>query len=206
MTTKLTTERFILREIKYSDNFDLLELFSDQDTMNLFGSSLIANSIDFNDFIQNSKIEIEKGVLFFWIITSKHDKSFVGFIRLMSYNGDYFNLSFASMGNRRFETEFNDKFDRNNGWEIDYAIIENKRNGGVATECLGAVLSYCELHNIRLVYAKVNSLTNIPSVKVLQKNNFKTHVPLFNKSLLDKYDADHIIANKLYGMTFKWSI
>lgn len=212
MTPKLFTERLILREIKGNDIFGFYEILSDPHTMKQFGGPVLTNDLDNKDFVQRMKSEREKGISYFWTITLKEEKEFIGFIRLMSYSSDYYDASFSSIGEHRFDSEFlkyidivNRYIDRVNGWEIDYALIKSQRNKGIMREAVRAVLEFCEKENLSPIYAKVTSMTNIATVKVLRRHNFQDHLPLVDTKLLEKYDAKTIIENNEIGMIFKWT-
>ena len=124
MTPKLLTERLILREIKGNDIFGYSEILSDSETMKLFGGPLLTNDLDNKDFVQRMKAEREKGISYFWTITLKDEKEFIGFVRLMSYNSSYYDASFSSIGEHRFDTEFLKYFDR--GCKVNSLIIPAK--------------------------------------------------------------------------------
>jgi RimJ/RimL family protein N-acetyltransferase len=203
MTPKLLTERLILREIKGNDIFGYSEILSDNETMKLFGGPLLTNDLDNKDFVQRMKAEREKGISYFWTITLKEEKEFIGFVRLMSYSSSYYDASFSSIGEHRFDTEFLKYFDRANGWEIDYALIKSQRNKGIMSEAVGEVLEFCKAENLSPIYAKVNSMANTATVKVLRHHKFVDHLPQIDPELLEKYDAKTIVENNLMGMTFK---
>lgn len=205
MIPKLLTERLILREIKSNDIFGYSEILSDPETMELFGGPLLTNDLDKNNFVQRIKTEREKGISYFWTITFKEEKEFIGFVRLMSYSSDYYNASFSSIGEQRFNSEFLKYFDRTNGWEIDYALIKKQRNKGIMSEAVGAVLEFCDTENLSTIYAKVNSLTNIATVKVLRRHKFLDHLPQVDLNLLERYGAKMIVENNKMGMIFKWT-
>ncbi len=205
MTPKLLTERLILREIKGNDIFRYSETLSDHETMKLFGGSLLTNDLDNKDFVQRMKVERDKGISYFWTITLKEEKEFIGFVRLMSYSSDYYDNSFSSIGEHRFDSEFLKYFDRTNGWEIDYALIKSERNKGIMREAVGAVLEFCKTENLSPIYAKVNSMSNTATVKVLRHYKFADHLPQIDPKLLEKYDTKTIVEKNLMGMTFKWT-
>jgi|LakMenEpi03Aug12_release.lakeMendotaPanAssembly.Ray.scaffolds.fasta_scaffold289251_2 RimJ/RimL family protein N-acetyltransferase len=205
MTPKLITERLILREIKGNDIFGYYEILSDRDTMKLFGGPTLTNDLDNKDFVQRMKVEREKGICYFWTITLKEEKEFIGFVRLMSYNSGYYDASFSAAGEHRFDPEFLKYFDRENGWEIDYALQRNHRNKGIMKEAVSAVLEFCANENISPVYAKVNSMTNSATVGVLSYHDFKNHMPQIDERLLSKFDHQTILDNKEYGMIFIWT-
>ena len=192
MTQKLITESLVLREIKGNDLFGYYEILSDPETMKLFGGPLLKNDIDNKDFVQKMKEEREKGITFFWAITLKEEKEFIGFVRLLSYNSDYYDISFKAAGEYRFNEEFLKYFDRVNGWEIDYALLKSHRNKGIMRDAIKAVLEFCKSEKLSPIYAKVNSMANLPTIKVLKHNNFQDLM----KSLND---------NKELGMIYKWT-
>ena len=206
MTPKLTTSRLVLREIKGNDLFGYYEIRSDKETMQLFSGPLLTNDLDNKNFVEQMKFERENGFSYFWTIVLKEEKEFIGFVRLMSYKSNYYDASFSAIGEHKFDSEFLKYFDRENGWEIDYALLRNQRNKGIMKEAVGAVLEFCQLENINPVYAKVNHMTNTATVSVLKHHKFQDHLPQIDQTLLEKYDAETIIKNKEFGMIYKWTV
>lgn len=205
MIPKLTTERLILREIKSNDIFGYYELFSDPQSMKLYGGPTLANDLEYKDIVQSTKSENAEGIIYFWTITLKEEKEFIGFVRLMSYNSKYYDISFSAIGEYKFDHDFLKYFDNVNGWEIDYALIKSKRCIGIMREAMGVVLEFCESKNLSPIYAKVGSLTNTASVNVLKHHSFIAHMQQINKKLLEKYEIKTIIDNKEFGMIYKWT-
>ena len=206
MTPKLSTLRLILREIKGNDLFGFYEILYDKETMNLLGGVIMTNDLDRKDFVSNMKVEREKGISYFWTITLKEEREFIGFIYLMSYNSRHYDSSFSSIGEYKYNKEFLKYFDTINGWEIEYALLKAQRNKGIMSEAVNAVLEFCKSENLCPIYAKVNSITNISTVKLLNKHNFQAHLPQIDPNLLKKYDEKTIIENKIFGMIYKWTI
>jgi RimJ/RimL family protein N-acetyltransferase len=206
MTPKLTTSRLVLREIKGNDLFGYYEIRSDKETMQLFGGPLLTNDLDNKNFVEQMKFERENGISYFWTIVLKEEKEFIGFVRLMSYKSKYYDASFSAIGEHKFDSEFLKYFDRENGWEIDYALLRNQRNKGIMKEAVGAVLEFCQLVNINPVYAKVNHMTNTATVSVLNHHKFQDHLPQIDQTHLEKYDVKTIIKNKEFGMIYKWTV
>lgn len=206
MTPKLTTSRLVLREIKGNDLFGYYEIISDKETMQLFGGPLLTNDLLNKNFVEQMKFERKNNISYFWTIVLKEEKEFIGFIRLMSYKSNYYDASFSAIGEHKFDSEFLKYFDRENGWEIDYALLRDQRNKGIMKEAVGAVLEFCQSENINPIYAKVNHMTNTATVSVLKYHNFQNHLPQIDQTLLEKYDAETIIKNKEFGMIYKWTI
>lgn len=206
MTPKLTTSRLVLREIKGNDLFGYYEILSDKETMQLFGGPLLTNDLLNKNFVEQMKFERKNNISYFWTIVLKEEKEFIGFIRLMSYKSNYYDASFSAIGEHKFDSEFLKYFDRENGWEIDYALLRDQRNKGIMKEAVGAVLEFCQSENINPIYAKVNHMTNTATVSVLKYHNFQNHLPQIDQTLLEKYDAETIIKNKEFGMIYKWTI
>lgn len=191
MFPKLNTNRLNLREIKSKDIFAHTELFSDKETMDLFGSIPMSNDLNIKNLVETKRLEYENGMSYFWVITLNEEKEFIGFIRLMSYKSFYFDASYSTMGELKNSFEFLKYIDKD-GWEIDYALLKNYRNQGIMSEALYSVLNFCNLTNITPLYAKVNDLSNKPTVRLLEKNNFKEHLQLLN-------------LNGGYGMIYKFN-
>ena len=201
-TPKLISDKLLLREIKSNDIFGYYEIVSDAETMQQFGGPTVENDLERKDTVMRMKVEREQNISYFWTITLRGEKEFIGFIRMFSYNSNYYDLSFSAMGEQRFNEDFLKEIDRNNGWEIDYALLKNHRNKGIMKEALSLVLDFCSENNISPVYAKINSLKNQPSEKVLVANSFKRLMPLMDLSVLERPDIDTIIQNKDYGMMY----
>lgn len=203
MIPKLSTQRITLREIKANDIFGFYEILSDKETMSQFGGPVMDNDIDRKDIVTRMKVEREKNISYFWSIIQQEEKEFIGFVRLYSYNSDYFELSFSAMGDHINDEEFLSQVDRLNGWEIDYALQPKFRNKGIMSEAVELVINYCNENSILPVYAKVNSLKNEASVKVLLNNSFDKLMPLIaDPSILKTKDIDTIIRDKDLGMMY----
>ena len=206
MTPKLTTSRLILREIKGNDLFGYYEIRSDKATMQLLGGPILTNDFELKNFVEQMKHERENGISYFWTIVLKEEKEFIGFVRLMSYKSNYYDASFSALGEHKFDSEFLKNFDRENGWEIDYALLIDQRNKGIMKEALGAVLEFCQLENINPVYAKVSHMTNIATVRVLKHHKFQDHLPQIDQRLFEKYNLETIIKNNEFGMIYKLTL
>ncbi len=188
---KINTGRLTLREIKSKDIFGYTELFSDRETMKLFGGPPVSSDLEIKDVIHQKRQEENEGISFFWTITFSEEREFIGFIRLMSYKSVYFDLSFDAMGKLKDSPEFLKLIDRKNGWEIDYALLKDYRNKGIMTESISAIQDFCSKNQISPVYAKVNSIENKSTISVLLKTGFSEHIPQANQE------------GKL-GMIYKW--
>lgn len=178
---KLVTDNLTLREIKAKDVFGYSELFADKETMDLFGGPTVNNDLEISDVIATKRKEYENGTALFWTITETEEREFIGFVRLMSYDSYYFDASYSSMGELRNSPELLNYIDKENGWEIDYALLKEFRNKGFMTEAISAVLDYCSTNSIRVIYAKVNSIENKATTAVLLKNDFIEHLPQANQ-------------------------
>jgi len=201
-TPKLSNEYLLLREMKSNDIFGYYEILSDAETMQQFGGPPLNNDIERKDIVEQLKIERERNLSFFWSITLKHEREFIGFIRLLSYKSSYYDLSFSAMGEARYSDDFLNEIDRN-GWEIDYVLLKEYRNKGIMKEAMGLVLDFSDSNNITPIYAKVNSVKNIPSIRVLAQNSFIQLMPLMHDNpLTNTLYAETIIKDKNYGMMF----
>jgi len=189
---KIITERLTLREIKSKDIFGYSELFADKETMELFGGAPVTNDLELRNVVESKRKEYESKISIFWTITLTTEKEFIGFIRLMSYNSYYFDLSFEAMGELRNSSELLEYIDKVNGWEMDYALLKVYRGQGIMTETIANVLEFCNQNSISAIYAKVNSLTNKATVSVLLKNGLKELLPQLNQ------DGE-------MGMIYKWT-
>ena len=178
---KIITENLTLREIKAKDIFGYSELFADKETMDLFGGPTVNNDLEISDLIATKRKEFENGTAIFWTITETEEREFIGFIRLMNYKSYYFDASYSSMGELRNSPELLNYIDKENGWEIDYALLKEFRNKGFMTEAISAVQAYCKANSIVVGYAKVNSIENKATTAVLLKNDFADHLPQANQ-------------------------
>ena len=203
MTPKLYNARITLREIKSNDIFGYYEILTDKVTMNQFGGPVMDNDIERKDFVTKMRVERENNISYFWSINLNAEKEFIGFVRLLSYNSEYFELSFSAMGKKINDQEFLNQVDRVNGWEIYYALLPRYRNDGIMSEAVGLVINYCLEKSISPLYAKVNSLKNEASIRVLKKNLFEDFMPLISDpGILKTKDMDSIIRDKDLGMIF----
>jgi RimJ/RimL family protein N-acetyltransferase len=202
MIPKLLTPRLILREMKFNDIFGYYEMRSDKETMQLFGGPMLMNDIEIRDIVERLRSESESGISYFWTIVLKEEREFIGYVRLVSYASDYFFRSFGISAESEYYGELLKYFDRKNGWEMTYALLKDERNKGIMREALPAVLGYCEINNIGPIYAKVNHLTNKPSINVLRRNNFKEYLPIVDNSKLPKEFDESDCFDKEYGMIF----
>jgi len=187
---KIITSRLTLREIKSKDIFAYLELFTDKETTDLFGGLPVSSESEVIDLIETIRKDFENRNLIFWVITKSDLKEFIGFIRLMSYNSYLFDISYSSMGEAKNSPEFLSYIDKE-GWEIDYALLKDYRRQGIMTETLLAILKFCSENEITPIYAKVNSLSNDATVKLLKNCEFKDYLPQLNRK-------------GGYGMIYKW--
>ena len=202
MIPKLLTPRLILRQMKSNDIFGYYEMRSDKETMQLFGGPMLMNDIEIKDIVERLRRESESGISYFWTIVLKEEREFIGYVRLVSYASDYFFTSFGISAESEYYVELLKYFDRTNGWELTYALLKDERNKGIMKEALPAVLGYCEINNIGPIYAKVNHLTNKPSINVLRRNNFKEYLPIVDNIKLPKEFDESDCFDKEYGMIF----
>jgi len=179
-TPKIKTERLILREIKPKDIFGYSEILADKETMNLYGGSTLGSDLEIKNFVNQMRKQRIQNFSFFWSIVPKIENEFTGFIRLLNYESKYYDLSYGSMGEYRDSTEFNSYIKRQ-GWEVDYALLERHRGKGFMTEAIIAILDFAKIENLQPIYAKVNSMENIPTIRVLEKNNFQELLPQMGK-------------------------
>lgn len=202
-TPKLSSEALILREIKSNDIFGYYQILSDAETMQQFGGPVLDNDLDRKDMVMKMRVEREQNKSFFWTITLRDEKEFIGFVRLFSYNSEYYDLSFSAMGERRYDEEFLKEVDREKGWEIDYALLREYRNKGIMTEAVSMVLNFCSEINLSPIYAKINSLKNQASERVLVSNSFSRLMPLIHDlSILYNPNVNSVIENMEYGMMY----
>jgi RimJ/RimL family protein N-acetyltransferase len=177
--------------MKAKDIFGHTELFSDIETMKLFGGPTINNDLDIKDIVEFKRKEFESGAALFWVITLTNEKEFIGFIRLKSYGSYYFDSSFSAMGEQRNSPELMRYIDKK-GWEIDYALLKKYRNKGIMDETIKVILDYCKEKRYTPIYAKVNSVQNIATVNLLKNNSFEELLPQAN------------LQGEL-GMIYKWA-
>ncbi|MBI1228337.1 MAG: GNAT family N-acetyltransferase [Bacteroidetes bacterium] len=179
-TPKINTDRLILRGIKSNDIFGYSEIFSDQETMELFGGPITGSDLEMIDVVQRMQKERENNISYFWSIVPIVEKEFAGFIRLMNYQSGYFDLSYQSMGEHINSPEFRKHIDRE-GWEVDYALLKRFRGYGYMSEALNSILKFANDEYLSPIYAKVNSMENLATIKVLKKNEFSEVLPQMSK-------------------------
>lgn len=181
MVKRIETENLVLRKLKLEDLFGYYEFKSDFDTMQLFGGRSIHYDKELQDFITFINEDSSKGNLLFWTITLKGMNEFIGFFRAIKYDSHLFGQSFYEVEKYAESTEFKISVDRKNGWEIDYALLPKFRGKGIMSEAADAILKYMlrDLY-IKVIYAKVASIKNESSIKVLKKNLFTELFPVFN--------------------------
>jgi len=188
---RITTPRLILREIKNKDIFAHSVLFSDKETMELFGGYRLSNDLGLSNVVDYFRNDFDKGYSIFWVITLVEEMEFIGFIELKSYNSSHFDQSFAAMGDLRNDPDFLKYIDKK-GWEIDYALLKKYRGKGIMTEATQFVLDYCITCNLSPIYAKVNNLTNLATIGVLKRIGFVDFLPQINEK-------------GEFGMMYKWT-
>jgi len=171
ITQKLKTNRLILRGIKSDDVFGCFEILSDTETMILYGGVGLSSDLEIANFISTIRKQEADNIGFFWSIITQLDKEFIGFIKLMNYESSYFDMSYAAMGELRNSPEFKEYVDRK-GWEINYVLLKEYRGFGYMTEAINAIVEFATIENLNPIYAKVVSISNKSTIRVLQKNNF----------------------------------
>lgn len=174
---KLQSSNLVLRNIKSKDLFAYSELFSDRKTMALFGGPPVNHVLDLKNVVNDKQREYEENQAIFWSITEIEEREFIGFIRIMNYESFYFDASYEVMGPYKDSRDFSTYIERK-GWELDYALLAQHRGKGIMTEAVRMVVDYCTSGNFMPLYAKVNSNSNTPTIKVLKKNGFQDHLPL----------------------------
>lgn len=179
-TPKFKTQRLILRGIKSDDLFGYSEILSDLETMRLFGGATLRNDLEIIDLVDTIRKERERNISFFWSIIPKIEKEFAGFVRLMNYESIYFDTSYQSMGDYKNSLDFS-KYINRKGWEIEYVLLKKFRRNGFMTETLNAILEFASNEKLFPIYAKVNSIDNLATIKLLQKNTFLEVLPLMSK-------------------------
>lgn len=205
MTPKLISERIVLRNIKNQDIFGIYEIFSDSETMNLIGGQTQLNDFDNKTFVENSRIESEMGISYFWAITLKNSPEFIGYVTLKSYQSKYFNQSFRVMGESIFNPDFEKLFDRSNAWEINYALLADFRNTGIMSESVSLILDFCRNIKISPIYARVNpEVNNSASIKVLERNNFIDFTLNVKSQLYKIFSSESLIEKNYLGLIYKW--
>ena len=177
---KLTSTNLILRELKSKDLLSYFDLLADSETMTFFGGPTVNNVLDLNNVITKKLTEFKLNQSHFWVITEVEEREFVGFIRIMNYESFYFDASYESMGSLKDSAPFN-QFINRKGWEVEYALLPEFRNRGIMNECLNLVLKYCKEKSFTPIYAKVNSMSNKPSINVLIKNKFREYLQMQNQ-------------------------
>ena len=145
----LVTDRLLLRRIEEHDVNEIFFIRSDKRVME-FIERHSAKSIDeAAQFIQNSDDLIKKNEAIQWGISLKNNAKLIGTICIWNISKE------------------------NHRGEIGYVLMPGAQGKGIMQEALTEVIIYgfqvIKLHSIE---ANVNP-ENIPSIKLLERNNFK---------------------------------
>ncbi len=145
---KIFTNQLQLRQLDVDDVNEVLQLRSDKEVMKYIPRPLLNNKEEAIEHIQmiNSKIESREAIN--WAITLKNENKLIGIIGLYRIKWEHYRA------------------------EIGYMLLPQHQNKGIITEAIQAVVEYgfkdMNLHSIEAILDP----KNIPSAKVLEKNNF----------------------------------
>lgn len=139
----IKSNRIILEKPAQKFLTDLLEIYSDKETMSKLGLPTI-NKNQVNDLIKEKLDKYEDSNEIYFVIRHRKDNNIIGFITL------YYS---------------------NEIWQIEFAINKKHRMNGFGTEAISNVLKFLKNNGVKEVYAHTKA-SNKPSINVLLKNKF----------------------------------
>lgn len=163
-TRKIETERLILRKFKKGDHLDMFNNWCSREAVAYSAGWPVHRSINDTKALLDYWInEYKNDYIFNWIIELK-DGPAIGSITVIK------------------------KDIRNKVCEIGYNIGDEYWNNGYATEAIKGVIKY--LFKYFDTITAECFLFNNPSIRVLEKNNFKKEGILRNRYILDNKKVD----------------
>lgn len=155
----LQTERLLLRSLQQSDANEIFALRSD-DNVNKYIERQKATSIkDAHDFIERITQSISNNESILWAIELKKEKAFAGSVLIFHVN-----------------TEKDEA-------ELGYEILPKHQGKGIAQEAIKAALTFAfDVLKVKTIAAVVHK-ENIPSLKIIEKNNFHFKMPVENNMM-----------------------
>jgi ribosomal-protein-alanine N-acetyltransferase len=145
----LSTERLVLRQLRYEDEDDLFVLRCNETLMRFIPRPLAISVEDAYLLIQNLNQSIRANELITWAITLKNDNRVIGTIGFVKINKQDYRA------------------------EVGYLLHHDFHGTGLMQEALVAVLNYgfqtLKLHSIEAIVDPDNTA----SAKLLERNGFK---------------------------------
>jgi [ribosomal protein S5]-alanine N-acetyltransferase len=166
----LTTDRFFLRELKFSDLNRVYKLKSTPEVMRFVGNKPYTSLNEATAFISKITSGVKKGEFIDWIITNKNDPKslYLGSICLWNFN--------------IYNTEA----------EIGYEILPEEQGKGLVSETIPYILNYgFNLLDLITINATVH-IDNTPSIKILEKSFFS------RGEMLNKQEIKYSLPRKIY--------
>lgn len=144
----LTTERLVLRKLKFEDENEISFLRSDESINKYIDRPKTVTNEDAKKFIDKINAGIKNNDWIYWAITTKDNNKLIGTICLWNFSEE---KDIAELG-FELSTEYQGK--------------------GIMQEALAKIIEYgFENLNLKKLEAYTNQ-QNIPSLKLLEKNNF----------------------------------
>ncbi|MCL2497463.1 MAG: GNAT family N-acetyltransferase [Symbiobacteriaceae bacterium] len=172
---RLTTQRLLLRPMRYSDLQGMHRLRSDPETAALMGISVPPNLETTANYLRSMLDGTASGNWLFWVLTLPGQDAFLGSIVLWNYHPD------------------------NNEAEVGYSLLPEHRGLGYMQEGLQAVINYVFTW---MQIAAINAYTkvdNTPSLNLLERCSFTYLRQVFDESASGEtmHLAHYAIKNRL---------
>jgi len=174
-TTKIETERLILRKFRYTDDDNMLKYWiSDPEIQSLYSEPVYSTKQEVKELLDKYISSYEKNDFYRWAITSKETDECIGQIA-------YFLVD-----------------SKNHFAEIEYCIGSLFQRKGLATEATKAVIQYgfdkMNLHKVQICHKSIN----LPSRKVIEKCGLT-----YEGTLRDFFYQDGKYIDRLYYSILK---
>lgn len=144
----LFTDRLNLRQLKLEDESEILFLRSDKLVNKYIDRPITISNVDARKFIDYINYGIENNEWIYWAITTKNSKKLIGTICIWNFSAG---KDIAELG---------------------FELFPQFQGKGIMQETLIQIIEYgFENLNLKKLEAYTNQ-QNIPSIKLLEKNNF----------------------------------
>ncbi len=158
----LKTERLILRQLLRSDDHEIFALRSDNNVNKYLDRKPSKSIEDAQIFIQTINENIQRNESIYWAITTKASDKLIGTICLYD------------IGENNLKAE------------LGFELLPNFQQKGIMQEAIKKVIEYAiQYIRIKSIEAYTHS-ENQPSIRLLEKLNFKRHSDTGNNLILLK--------------------
>jgi RimJ/RimL family protein N-acetyltransferase len=155
----IKTKRLWLRPCILEDLDNLFKLWTDKSVKQYFWDNDIISKEDAHKAIVDSQTLFSKYNFGQWIILLKKNDEFIGSIGLLSEYHHYFDRD-----------TLRDDLDK---IEINFSILEEKRNHGYATEANQSIINYAINLGLRNRVISLVDEPNLASIKVIEKSGMR---------------------------------